>query len=64
MNTFFGFALNGNFIDVFEVSLLSNSAIDAIQTGDPITLATAHFKPTADLSMGNSSLSTGGRLTR
>jgi hypothetical protein len=64
VNTVFGFTTTSGLIDAFEISLLTNSQIDAIQNTDPIVLARVHFDSDADLSIGNFVLANWGPLNQ
>jgi hypothetical protein len=56
VQTLFGGIVSAGLIDLFEVSLLSNAAIAALQNGDAFTLATVHFNASANLAAANFAL--------
>lgn len=54
--TCFGAVNNGTVVDTFEFSLLSDAAVDAIQTTPTITLVTYNFLAGTDMTASNFSL--------
>lgn len=50
VETISGFVVGAGLIDAFELSLLTNAEVDALQTTDPLLLLSVRFDAAADLS--------------